>query len=65
MILTTTTSDFAEQHPELGFTDEQVEAEVAKLSPDDKKLYEEYHEFLRHILLPAWRDYRNAGLKLN
>ena len=23
-------SDYAEQHPELGFTDEQVEAEVAK-----------------------------------
>ena len=39
-------SDYAEQHPELGFTDEQVEAEVAKLDPDDKKLYEEYHEFL-------------------
>ena len=27
-------SDYAEQHPELGFTDEQVEAEVAKLDPD-------------------------------
>ena len=39
-------SDYAEQHPELGFTDEQVEAEVAKLDPDDKKLYEEYREFL-------------------
>ena len=39
-------SDYAERHPELGFTDEQVEAEVAKLSPDDKKLYEEYREFL-------------------
>ena len=39
-------SDYAEQHPELGFTDKQVEAEVAKLDPDDKKLYEEYHEFL-------------------
>ena len=38
-------SDYAEQHPELGFTDEQVEAEVAKLDPEDKKLYEEYHEF--------------------
>ena len=39
-------SDYAEQHPELGFTDEQVEVEVAKLDPDDKKLYEEYREFL-------------------
>ena len=39
-------SDYAERHPELGFTDEQVEAEVAKLDPDDKKLYEEYREFL-------------------
>ena len=39
-------SDYAEQHPELGFTDEQVEAEVAKLDPEDKKFYEEYHDFL-------------------
>ena len=39
-------SDYAEQHPELGFTDEQVEAEVAKLDPDDKKFYEEYRGFL-------------------
>ena len=34
-------SEYAEQHPELGFTDEQVEAEVAKLDPEDKKFYEE------------------------
>ena len=39
-------SDYERQHPELGFTDEQVEAEVAKLGPEDKKFYEEYHEFL-------------------
>ena len=39
-------SDYEEQHPELGFTDEQVEAEVAKLEPEDKKFYEEYREFL-------------------
>ena len=38
--------DYAEQHPELGFMDKQVEAEVAKLDPDDKKLYEEYCDFL-------------------
>ena len=39
-------SEYEEQHPELGFTDEQVEAEVAKLDPEDKKFYEEYCEFL-------------------
>ena len=39
-------SEYEGQHPELGFTDEQVEAEVAKLDPDDKKFYEEYCEFL-------------------
>ena len=38
-------SEYEEQHPELGFTDEQVEAEVAKLDPDDK-FYEEYRDFL-------------------
>ena len=39
-------SEYEEQHPKLGFTDEQVEAEVAKLDPDDKKFYEEYRSFL-------------------
>ena len=39
-------SKYEEQHPELGFTDEQVEAEVAKLDPEDQKFYEEYREFL-------------------
>ena len=39
-------SEYEEQYPELGFTDEQVEAEVAKLDPEDKKFYEEYREFL-------------------
>ena len=39
-------SEYEEQHPKLGFTDEQVEAEVAKLDPEDKKFYEEYHGFL-------------------
>ena len=33
-------------NPELGFMDEQVEAEVAKLDPEDRKFYEENHEFL-------------------
>ena len=39
-------SEYEEQHPELGFTDEQFEAEVAKLDPEDKKFYEEYRGFL-------------------
>ena len=39
-------SEYEEQHPELGFMNEQVEAEVAKLDPEDKKFYEEYREFL-------------------
>ena len=39
-------SDYEEKHPELGFMDEQVEAEVAKLNPEDRKFYEEYCEFL-------------------
>ena len=39
-------SDYKEMHPELGFTDKQVEAEAEKLNPDDKKFYEEYHDFL-------------------
>ena len=39
-------SEYEEQHPELGFTDEQVKAEVAKLDPEDKRFYEEYHDFL-------------------
>ena len=39
-------SEYEEQHPELGFTDEQVEAEVATLEPADKKFYEEYRDFL-------------------
>ena len=39
-------SEYEEKHPELGFTDEQVEAEVAKLNPEDKRFYEEYRGFL-------------------
>ena len=39
-------SDYEEKHPELGLTDKQVEAEVAKLGPEDKKFYEEYCDFL-------------------
>ena len=39
-------SEYEEQYPELGFTDEQVKAEVAKLDLEDKKFYEEYRGFL-------------------
>ena len=39
-------SEYEEQHPELGFTDKQVKAEVTKLDPEDKKFYEEYRGFL-------------------
>ena len=39
-------SEYEREHPELGFTDEQVEAEVAKLDSEDRKFYEEYRGFL-------------------
>ena len=39
-------SEYEREHPELGFTDAQVEAEVEKLNPEDKIFYEEYREFL-------------------
>ena len=39
-------SEYERENPELGFTDAQVEEEVKKLNPDDKKIYEEYHDFL-------------------
>ena len=37
-------SEYEREHPELGFTDAQVEEEVKKL--EDRKWYEEYKEFL-------------------
>ena len=39
-------SEYKEEHPELGFTDAQVEEVVKKLNPEDKKFYEEYHDYL-------------------
>ena len=39
-------SEYEREHPELGFKDEQVEAEVAKLDPENRKFYEEYRGFL-------------------
>ena len=41
-------SEYEREHPELGFTDAQVEEEVKKLNAEDRKWYEEYREFL-HI----------------
>ena len=39
-------SEYEREHPELGFTDAQVEEEVKKLNAEDQKWYEEYKEFL-------------------
>ena len=39
-------SEYKKEHPELGFTDAQVEEEVRKLNPKDKKFYEEYRDYL-------------------
>ena len=39
-------SEYEREHPELGFTDEQVDAEVAKLDPENRKFYKEYRGFL-------------------
>ena len=39
-------SEYERENPELGFTDEQVEVEVKKLGPEDRKLYEEYKDYL-------------------
>ena len=39
-------SEYEREHPELGFTDAQVEEEVKKLNAEDRKWYEEYKEFL-------------------
>ena len=39
-------SNYKEKHPELGFTDKHVEVEAEKLDLEDKKFYEEYHDFL-------------------
>ena len=39
-------SEYEREHPELGFTDAQVEEEVKKLNAEGRKWYEEYKEFL-------------------
>ena len=39
-------SEYERENPELGFTDAQVEEEVKKLNPEDKKFYEEYRDYL-------------------
>ena len=40
------TEEDLQQDPELGLTDEEMAAEVAKLSEDDKKLYEQIKTFM-------------------
>ena len=50
-------SEYEEKHPELGFTDEQVEAEVAKLNPEDKKVLRRISWIPRCLLPPAWQNY--------
>ena len=39
-------SEYEGENPELGFTDAQVEEEVKRLNPKDKKFYEEYRDYL-------------------
>ena len=39
-------SEYKRENPELGYADEQVEAEVKKLNPEERKMFEEYREFL-------------------
>ena len=55
-------SEYEEKHPELGFTDEQVEAEVAKLDPEDKKVLRGVPRVPGYLLPPAWQNHRNARL---
>ena len=47
-------SEYEEEHPELGFTDEQVEAEVAKLNPEGQKVLRGVSQIPGYILSPAW-----------
>ena len=39
-------SEYKRENPELGYPDEQMEAEVKKLNPEERKMFEEYREFL-------------------
>ena len=50
-------SEYEEKHPELGFTDEQVEAEVAKLNPGRQEILRRILWIPRCLLPPAWQDY--------
>ena len=49
-------SDYEQRHPELGYSDEQVEAEVKKLNPEDQKFYEEYRDLFPGYLLQTARE---------
>ena len=50
-------SEYEEQHPELGFTDEQVEAEVAKLDPEGQKVLRRVPRVPGYLLPPAWQNH--------
>ena len=50
-------SEYEREHPELGFTDEQVEAEVAKLDPDNRKILRRIPWIPGYILPPAWQNH--------
>ena len=55
------TEEHLQQDPQLGLTDEEVAAEVAKLSEEDKKLYEQnkdIHGFLLQAALVHHSHYR-------
>ena len=55
-------SEYEEKHPELGFTDEQVEAEVAKLEPGRQEVLRGVPRVPGYLLPPAWQNHRNARL---
>ena len=57
MTLTIMTVSMRKKHCELGFTHEQVEAEVAKLDPENEKILRRISWIPGCLLPPAWQDY--------
>ena len=53
------TEEDLQQDPELGLTNEEVTAEVAKLSEGDKKLYKQIKTFTGLLLQAAWVHHTN------
>ena len=47
-------TEYEEENPELGYTDEQVEEEVKKLNSEERKMFEEYREFLDSYYRQHW-----------